>query len=209
MFKTLIQNTQIYNSSNFGVLGRATNIKAENTVINKSGQSSFAATFGGHYDIVHSTIVNYWTNSFRQFPALLLNNFTIGEDQNTIPNNLSTANFTNCIIYGNDNPELILDNVSGAEFNFKFKNCLLLFSDNSNVFSSPYYNFDDLSLYDNMLLNIEPKFFDSSQNLLQIPLSSPAASAGTTSGNLNTDITGTQRSTPPALGAYNATELEN
>ncbi len=209
MFKTLIQNTQIYNSSNFGVLGRATNIKAENTVINKSGQSSFAATFGGHYDIVHSTIVNYWTNSFRQFPALLLNNFTIGEDQNTIPNNLSTANFTNCIIYGNDNPELILDNVSGAEFNFKFKNCLLLFSDNSNVFSSPYYNFDDLSLYDNILLNIEPEFFDSSQNLLQIPLSSPAVSAGTTSGNLNTDITGTQRSTPPALGAYNATEFEN
>ena len=84
-----------------------------------------------------------------------------------------------------------------------------MFSDNSNVFSSPYYNFDDLSLYDNMLLNIEPEFFDSSQNLLQIPLSSPAASAGTTSGNLNTDITGTQRSTPPTLGAYNATEFEN
>ena len=102
-----------------------------------------------------------------------------------------------------------MDNVSGAEFNFKFNNCLLLFSDDSNVFSSPYYNFDDLSLYNNMLLNVAPEFFNSLQNLLQIPLSSPAASAGTATGNLNTDITGTARRVPPDLGAYNATEFEN
>ena len=56
----------------------------ENLVINKSGQSSFAATFGGNYNVVHSTIANYWTNSFRQFPALLLNNFSADLDQNFI-----------------------------------------------------------------------------------------------------------------------------
>jgi len=43
--KLQINNSQIYNSSNFGVLGRATAITAENLVINKSGQSSFAATY--------------------------------------------------------------------------------------------------------------------------------------------------------------------
>ena len=207
--KLLITNTQIYNSSNFGVLGRATNIKAENLVVNKSGQSSFAASFGGHYDIVHSTLANYWTNSFRQFPALLINNFTIDEDQNAVPNDLNSANFTNCIIYGNDNPELLLDNVSGAEFNFKFKNCLLLFSDNNNVFSGQYYDFNNLSLYEDMRFNLAPEFLDPAQNLLQIPLNSPAASAASAAGNLNTDITGALRPVPADLGAYNAIDFEN
>ncbi len=59
-----ITNSQIYNSSNFGVLGRATSIKGENVVINNSGQSSFAGTIGGKYNFTHCTITNYWNNSF-------------------------------------------------------------------------------------------------------------------------------------------------
>ncbi|MDA9576437.1 hypothetical protein N9R87_04810 [Flavobacteriaceae bacterium] len=207
--KLEVSNTQIYNSSNFGILGRATNITAENLVINKSGQSSFAATFGGHYDIVHATIANYWTNSFRQFPSLLVNNFTVDLEQNIIPNDLSSATFTNCIIYGNDNPEVLLDPVSEADFNFKFNNCLIYFNDPNNNFTSPYYNFDDSNLYENMRFNFDPEFLNTQQNKLQIPLNSPAASQGTSAGNLTTDITGALRSSPSDLGAYNATDFEN
>ena len=206
--KLQITNAQIYNSSNFGILGRATSITAENLVINKSGQSSFAATFGGNYNVTHATIANYWSNSFRQFPALLLNNFMVDADQNVIPNGLNTANFTNCIIYGNDNPELLLDDVPDADFNFKFKNCLILFNDPNNYFSGPYYNFSDANLYENVLFNLDPEFLDPQQNKLQIPLNSPAAGQGVNEGNLNTDILGTTRPTPPDLGAYNATDLE-
>ena len=207
--KLEITNTQIYNSSNFGVLGRATSISAENLVINKSGQSSFAATFGGNYNVVHSTIANYWTNSFRQFPALLLNNFSVDLDQNFIPNALISANFTNCIIYGNDNPELLLDPITDAGFDFKFKNCLVYFNDPNNNFSGPYYNFEDLNFYENMFFNMNPEFLDPQQNKLQIPLNSPAASTGTPIGGLNTDITGALRSSPSDLGAYNAIDFEN
>lgn len=207
--KLEVSNTQIYNSSNFGILGRATNITAENVVINKSGQSSFAATFGGHYDIVHATIANYWTNSFRQFPSLLVNNFTVDLEQNIIPNDLISATFTNCIIYGNDNPEVLLDPVSEADFNFKFNNCLIYFNDPNNNFTSPYYNFDDSNLYENMRFNFDPEFLNTQQNKLQIPLNSPAASQGTSAGNLTTDITGALRSSPSDLGAYNATDFEN
>ena len=205
--KLNITNTQIYNFSNFGILGRATNIKAENLVINNSGQSSFAATFGGNYNVVHSTIANYWTNSFRQFPSLLLNNFSVDLDQNVIPNPLTTANFTNCIIYGNDNPELLLDPVSDAGFEFKFKNCLIYFNDSNNNFSGPYYNFQDLNFYENIFFNAYPEFLDPQHNKLQIPLNSPAASKGTTIGGLNTDINGVLRSSPRDLGAYNASEF--
>ena len=158
--KLQITNAQIYNSSNFGILGRATSITAENLVINKSGQSSFAATFGGNYNVTHATIANYWSNSFRQFPALLLNNFMVDADQNVIPNGLNSANFTNCIIYGNDNPELLLDDIPDADFNFKFKNSLILFNDPNNYFSGPYYNFSDANLYENVLFNLDPEFLD-------------------------------------------------
>jgi hypothetical protein len=207
--KLQISNTQIYNSSNFGILGRATSISAENLVINKSGQSSFAATFGGNYNITHATIANYWSNSFRQFPSVLLNNFSVDADQNIIPNDLVSANFTNCIIYGNDNPELLLDNVPEADFNFKFKNCLMLFNDPNNNFSGPYYNFSDSSLYENVVFNLDPEFLDPQQNKLQIPLNSSAAGLGVNAGNLNTDITETLRPSPSDLGAYNATDFED
>ncbi|MDA8591923.1 hypothetical protein N9L09_03060, partial [Flavobacteriaceae bacterium] len=156
-----------------------------------------------------STIANYWTNSFRQFPALLLNNFSVDSDQNIIPNALISANFTNCIIYGNDNPELLLDPIPDAGFDFKFKNCLIYFNDPNNNFSGPYYNFEDLNFYENLFFNMNPEFLDPQQNKLQIPLSSPAASKGISVGELNTDITGAPRSSPSDLGAYNATDFEN
>jgi len=207
--KLEINNTQIYNSSNFGILGRATNIKCENLVINKSGQSSFAATIGGQYDIIHATIANYWSYSFRQFPSLLLNNFSQDSDQNIIPNNLTKANFTNCIIYGNDNPELLLDNTVDADFNLNFKNCLLLFNDPNNFYDSPYYNFNDINLYENIILNSNPDFLDPDQNKLQISIESPASGYGITTGELSTDILGNQRTAPVDLGAYNAINFEN
>ena len=79
--KLTIHNSKLYNHSNFGILGRATSITAENVVFNRSGQSSFAGTFGGKYNFTHCTIANYWSNSFRQFPSVLLNNFVVDENE--------------------------------------------------------------------------------------------------------------------------------
>src|SRR5690606_18689514 len=122
-----ITNSQIYNSSSFGILGRNTSIFGENVVINNSGLSSFAGTLGGKYNFTHSTIANYWSNSARQFPAVLLNNFILDEDNNATLADLTEANFNNCIIYGNDNPEFQLEEIEDDNviFNFKFTNCLI------------------------------------------------------------------------------------
>ena len=54
-----IKNTQIYNSLNFGLLGRETNILGENVVINNSGQASLACIIGGTYNFNHSTFTNF------------------------------------------------------------------------------------------------------------------------------------------------------
>ncbi|MEM1003093.1 MAG: hypothetical protein AAGH46_10635, partial [Bacteroidota bacterium] len=92
--KLIISNSQIYNSSAFGILGRATSISAENLVINNSGQGSFAGTLGGRYTLTHCTIANYWNNSFRDFPSLFFNDF-IQVDETTIVTNPLMANVSN------------------------------------------------------------------------------------------------------------------
>jgi len=203
--KLTITNSQIYNSSNFGVLGRNTSIEANNLVINNAGQTCFAATLGGKYNLTHCTIANYWSNSFRQFPALLINNFQETADA-TFLANLTEANFNNCIIYGNDNPEFIIDEIEDASlvFNFKFTNCLARFSDSGNTFSGENYDFTDLTKYENMIFNQDPNFRDTTINDFIIGDDSAANNQGNTvfATQVPLDILGVNRTASPDIGAY-------
>ncbi|TYB79696.1 hypothetical protein [Bizionia myxarmorum] len=208
--KLTITNSQIYNSSNFGVLGRNTSISAENVVINNSGQSSFAGTEGGKYNFTHCTIANYWNNGFRQFPALLLNNFR--ETENSILLfDLTEANFNNCIIYGNDNPEFILDEVAdpGNIFNFKFTNSLVRFQDQNNNFSGANYDFSNSLLYENTRFNNNPDFKNTNKNELIIGENSGAINIGANpfSNSVPNDILNVNRTSAPDAGAYQHAEF--
>jgi hypothetical protein len=204
--KLTITNTQIYNSSSFGVLGRNTSITGENVVINNSGQSSFAGTLGGKYNFTHSTIVNYWNNGFRQLPAVLLNNFVLDEDNNATIADLTQANFNNCIIYGNDNPEIILDEIEdeAVTFNFKFTNCLIRFEDNNNNFTGPNYDLTNTSRYEGNIFNETPNFKDVNLNMLIIGDESAAINQGLSSfaTQVPVDILNINRANSPDLGAY-------
>lgn len=203
--KLTITNSQIYNSSNFGILGRSTSILAENLVINNSGQSSFAGTEGGKYNFTHCTIANYWNNSFRQFPALLLNNYRETEDAIFLTD-LTEANFNNCIIYGNDNPELILDEVpdNANIFNFKFTNCLLRFSDPNGNISDDNYDFTDTNHYVGLRRNEDPVFMDANNNEMIIGENSGANGLGDLiiAGQVPNDILTVNRQASPDAGAY-------
>jgi hypothetical protein len=202
--KLTIKNSKIYNSSNFGILARASSVSAENIVINNSGQSSFAGTFGGRYNVTQSTIANYWNSSFRQFPSILLNNYITDENNIDQPNDLDEANFNNCIIFGNDNPEVILDEISNgsAAFEFKFTNCLIRFQNTNNNFTGENYNFSNTDLYDNCIFNDDPDFKLPFENMLMIGDDSAANAQGNPAFLIATDILGTTRTTPPDLGAY-------
>ncbi len=208
--KLTIHNSKLYNHSNFGILGRATSITAENVVFNRSGQSSFAGTFGGKYNFTHCTIANYWSNSFRQFPSVLLNNFVVDENETVFTNDLVEANFNNCIIYGNDNPEVILEEENGSAFNFKFTNCLIRFQNTNNAFTGPNYNFNDADLYDNCIFNQEPDFLDTANNMLIIGDDSAANGEGSTviPTIFTTDILNVTRTSPPDIGAYQHVTFE-
>ncbi len=204
--KVEISNSQIYNSSAFGILGRNTSIKGENVVVNNSGQSSFAGSMGGKYNFTHCTLANYWDNSFRQFPSVLLNNFVIDADNNAVLTDLDEANFNNCIIYGNDNPEILLDEIEDTtvSFNFKFTNCLIRFEDTNNSFTGPNYDLNDTNHYEGNIFNQNPDFKDSSLNQLIIGDGSAAINKGNIifSSQVPFDILNVNRTTAPDLGAY-------
>ena len=206
--KLNIANSQIYNSSAFGILGRATSINAENLVINNSGQSSFAGTIGGKYNLTHCTITNYWTNSFRNFPALLFTDF-IQVDETSILTNPLFARVNNSIVYGNDNPEFILSQASD-NFDFKFSYNLLRFN-NSNLEGTPNYNFDDPATYDNNVFNVDPSFEDGFNNQLRINEDSGANGIGSTEFSVLVprDLLNVQRSADPDAGAYESSELNS
>lgn len=204
--KLTLKNSKIYNSSNFGILGRATSISAENVVINNAGQSAFAGTYGGTYNFTHCTIANYWPHSFRQLPAVYLNNFLILEDDTVATNALTAANFNNCIIYGNDNPEIVMEQEDDVAFNFKFTNCLIRFQDpNHNYGADPNYDFDNLALYENIVFNEDPDFKDTAKNKLIIGQGSAAINVTGNNGFSNAvplDILNKPRAASPDMGAY-------
>ncbi|WP_327018513.1 hypothetical protein [Croceibacter atlanticus] len=196
-----IRNSQIYNSSNIGLLSRTGSILGENLVIAEAGQSAMVLELGGSYEFNHSTFANYWSRSFRQTPAVVISN-TFGE---TLAANLDRANFSNCIIYGRNDVEFGFSKADEAAFNFNFKNCLLRANDpNGNLEDDPLYNFSDMALYESVILNEQPLFLDTDTNKLQISLESPASAQGdqATANLVPLDLIGTNRTTNPDIGAY-------
>ncbi|WBX72077.1 hypothetical protein [Tenacibaculum retecalamus] len=201
-----IKNTEIYNNSNYGILGRDTNIKGENIVIGNAGQSSLACTFGGTYNFTHVTFANYWSNNFRQLPTVLVNNYTNFLNRNneevTATRDLIAANFTNCIIEGNNNIEFILDKNNDSDFNYNIENSMIKFNDfNDSFASNNELNFNDATHYQNIILNGEPNFKDTSLNHFMIGKNSDAINKAKASA-ISEDILGVNRTTNPDIGAY-------
>jgi hypothetical protein len=195
-----IKNTQIYNSSNYGILAQTAKINGENLVINNAGQASLACIYGGNYDFTHCTFNNNWNSS--QQVAVLVSNYILG----AVPEakNLTAATFHNCIIYGSYSNEMLLNKKTGATFEYQFNNCLFKFDNTSNQYANhPEYQFDtDLTHYKNILLNKDPKFLNVSQNKFNIDATSAAFAKGNATYLIPLDILGSTRTTPPDLGAY-------
>ena len=202
-----LQNTEIYNHSNFGILARETNIEAHNVVIGAAGQASLAATIGGTYNFTHSTFANYWNNGIRQLPAVLVNNFFIYNDsagQEIIETrDLKAANFTNCIFEGNNNIEFLIDKVDGSGlFNYSVKNCLIKFSDSNNSFIDvTEVDFENNTNYSSIILNGKPNFRDTQKSDFIIGAESEAINKATNTPFF-LDILGVNRTTNPDIGAY-------
>lgn len=207
-----LHNLQVYNASDFGILGRAASIFGTNVVTNNCGQTALACTFGGSYHFIQSTFANYWNKPNQT--SVVIDNYD-GSPEFAI----DQALFQNCIIYGSSSESLIM-NMKGNQnnFNIKFDNSLIKFVDYSNqVFGTFPYDFNNSTYFSNCLIarssqQYRPYFKNTSKNEMMITDKSTDIIG---IGNVNFaqqapfDLNGISRIPNPDLGAYqNISETE-
>ena len=206
-----IENTQIYNCANVGLLARTGNIEGRNVVINNCGQTAFAGSFGGSYEFTHCTFANYWSSPTQT--SVLLDDY-IQTDTGNVVEPLTKANFRNCIIYGSSNLAISLKK-EGTSFNYNFDHCLIKFIDPGNLISNTeLYQFSTNPKFANCIIatnssSNRPDFKAPSNNELIIGEDSAAkGTADFTYSSGTTDILNQSRSNPSDMGAYNWTTFD-
>jgi hypothetical protein len=197
-----IKNTQIYNSTNYGILAQTAKINGENLVINNAGLGSLACTYGGDYKFAHCTFNNNWSSSSQV--AVYVNNYFNGATPEV--KDLKAATFNNCIIYGSYSNELKLDKNPQAGFVYQFNNCLIKFDDiRTGDKNYALYEFIRNEKSENIKskdgIN-DPKFYKANLNQLNIDKTSAAFQKGNATYLVPLDVIGNTRTLPPDLGAY-------
>lgn len=189
-----LKNVQIYNSAISGILAENAQITAENLVINNSGQASLHLK-GGKYSFIHSSITNYWRQSFRQFPAVYLENIS---EAGPAP---LEASFYNSIIFGNEKRELLYNSETSAAFDVYFSHTLIKFAIGDD---EELYDFSNKEKYNNIWINEEPIFTNPQENDLKLQKNSAAIDRGDpeTANRVPLDLLRTTRTPLPDLGAY-------
>jgi hypothetical protein len=222
--KLTLSNSQIYNCTNFGILGVHAVIDAENVAANTAGQASVALTQGGAYNFKYCTIANYF-NTYNQVP-LLLNDYRQVTDGVNVSD--LVANFDNCIMYGSGNIGLSLEKVADTAtttYQLKFNHCLIKLVDYGHQLNlNPLYPgtanaaaTEGIATYiDNIIAasstNNSPRFFDPQNNKLYIITGNSAADGKADEAVLTvfgTDITGIARTSPKDMGAYESVAGQN
>lgn len=197
-----IENTQIYDCSNVGLLGRLARIEGKNIVINTAGVASLACTLGGSYDFRHCTFNNNWASS-RQVAVLVDNYYVDADTEQQVAFDLIKADFRNCIIFGSNQVELLINKSSDAskQFNKLFSKCQIKFNNTNNQFTNhPDYQF--INDANEIKKNGTPDFMNISKNKLMIGEDSAAKGFGVDVG-VPFDIIGSPRNAGFDLGAYN------
>ena len=199
-----LNNCQIYDHSNFGVYAQTATITGENTVINSAGVATLAATLGGYYDFTHCTFNNNWQSSSQV--AVLVNNRLMDGNQEIEGYDLTAANFRNCIIYGSNQVEMLLQKSqnAGRQFEYFFDGCLIRFNNNT-LANNELYDFDDNPRFGDNRFNENPRFWDINANNLRITLESGAIGIAKSAYLIPNDLDGNTRT--DEAGAYRASDI--
>jgi len=187
-----VSNTVIRNMSMVGMLLQGSEVEATNCIISDCGEVAIWLNIGGKYDFRHCTIGNYYNDGIRQTPSLVLNNYYLYQGD-TIARELEQAYFGNCILWGRNSEELLLDRTPRAGFSWHFDHCLL----------RTERSISDALHYTNCLRNADPLFKDPYAGDLSLKPLSPAIDAGSTQIALGIpeDLLGNSRLPNPDLGA--------
>lgn len=194
----VLSNTIIKNMSSAALFTQGAHVNAYNSVFANCGQYNAALTIGGKYYFNHCTFANYWSpvKGTRTTPAVLVNNWYKAANGAIQSRSIDSAQFNNCIIYGNIDNELGLDSSAGGNFRYKLNHCLVRSTLNTN---NGYH-------YNTVYKNGSTGFKNTSNNDYQISLTSTAKDAGNSAigSTYPTDLNNLPRNTDtaPDLGAY-------
>jgi hypothetical protein len=187
-----ISNTVVANMSGMGIFSKFYKIIAGNCLVYNCGSYAICLTTGGNYDFRHCTVGNYWDLSSRTTSSLVLSNYYEDAYSGTVySGDLTNAYFGNCIIYGSVDEEITLANRTdvGAQFNYKFENCLL----------KTQYTNSTAANYVSCVANADPLFADSKNFIYTLLAGSAAINLGnpnivtTSLLNISTDLKGNDR----------------
>ncbi|RZJ72177.1 hypothetical protein [Flavobacterium sp.] len=198
-----INNCQIYDHSNYGILGQTAAITGTNLAVNSAGESTLLCSLGGSYDFTHCTFNNNFQSS-RQ-TAVTVNNYFLNEANAQVPFDLVKADFKNCIIYGSNQVEMTIQKATNSTvFNYSFDGCLVRFN-NMTLQNEEVYKFDTNPAYSNMRFNENPRFWNLNSNNLRITPESGAVGLATPVNLIANDLDGNPRTNES--GAYRAAEI--
>lgn len=200
-----LKNTQVHNSSLVNLWGKTAHIYAENSVFGNAGHSSFYGNIGGKYEFAHCTFANFWNKSFRDLPTVLLNDFIPIDNQTNFIKPLEKALFSNCIIEGNQLVEFFVQQMGTEPFNFHLDHTAIQFeSSNSTVIQNPFFDWNNITYYNQLIRNGKPSFVNPQINNMRISQDSDFIQKGnvTIGNSIPKDIEGVNRTSPPDLGAY-------
>jgi hypothetical protein len=164
--KITLHQCSIDNAYDAGILCVASSLKADNSLITNCG-SNISFTLGGSYQLVNCTVAAYSTYINHKKPVLSLNNFLLFNGA-AITNSIS-AQFTNCIFWGEDGQvtdEVVVSKQGTDPFDVSFKNCLYkAVTDPAN------------SAVTNSIKNQSPMFdsIDVNKKIFDFHISNPAA----------------------------------
>ncbi len=148
-----ISNSIINNSATNLITASHTVMHISNSVVYNAGQSCLVLQ-GGKYNVVHSTIANYFSFPWvgRKATSVLLSNY-INLGSQAIPVPLLEANFINSIVYGSWSNEV---SVSSSYLNQKIEEPLVYVFKNSVIKISPA-TINDTNFLE-IIANQDPKF---------------------------------------------------
>ncbi len=182
--KVLVQNCEIRNMGSYGVWGlgfdqsgsapfRPPSLLMENSIVTTCKERTFFAYGGGNYAFYNCTFGNFNLANprfSRRTPQVLINNYFVDEN-NTATIYPCLANFTNCIIWGSEDDEFVLDTFPNIPVpDVRFQNCLVKSSTDYLPYVSPHYF--------QSIVNLDPLFNDYSLRDYRLKEGSPAINAG-------------------------------
>ena len=182
-----------------GLYAQASKIRMENTVIHNCAQYCVALTLGGEYNINHCTFVNYWSDSRREDPLFVMNNYFKDQFGKLYVWPIKNTRIDNSIIYGSNTEEFLFDLQEGAEAQYYFNHCIIKAKEKAPSGTS----------FNEIYLNQNPQLKrDDANNQVNYSVDTLSFSIGKADPgfSLQFDILGQPRDFEPDLGAFERLE---